>query len=168
VAEEPNAWKSSMEKTHSYHTEKEEFVDRTSGVHQSTEWIYIYPAWTRKWTCKCQITQYSYMRNIITHTLVRATAVSTSRRARMSWLLDVGLFMVVTSQNGKMRRNRSIKTTSVYEIIWHVKSYGMSITKTKNSSYVLWKFKPIIYEPIIRQMKIHIKNFKLDLACLPN
>jgi hypothetical protein len=72
-----------MEKTHSYHTGKEEFVDRTPQVHQSTERIYTYPILTRTQTCKCQITQYLYMPNIITHTLVRATVVDTSGRARM-------------------------------------------------------------------------------------
>jgi hypothetical protein len=39
-----NAWKSATEKTHSYHMGKEEFVDRTSRVYQSTERIYTYPA----------------------------------------------------------------------------------------------------------------------------
>jgi hypothetical protein len=121
-------------RTHSYHTGKEEFVDRTSQVHQFTEWIYTYPAWTRKETYKCQITQYLYMQNIITHTLIRATVVGTSGRAQMSWLLDVSLFTVLTSQNGKMRRNQSIETTSVrvviaiicyvvnnkFQILWHV------------------------------------------------
>jgi hypothetical protein len=42
-----------------------EFVDRTSRIHQSTERIHTYPAFVRKETCKCQITQYSYIRNII-------------------------------------------------------------------------------------------------------
>jgi hypothetical protein len=42
VAEEPNGCKSTMEKTHSYHTRKEEFMDRTSRVHQSTERMYTY------------------------------------------------------------------------------------------------------------------------------
>jgi hypothetical protein len=123
MAEEPNTWKSATEKTHSYHTGKEEFVDQKSWVHQSTERIYTRPTWTRKGTCKYQITQYSYMWNIITHTLVRATVVSTSDRARMSWLFNVSFFMVVTFLNGKMGRNRSIGTTSVHiliPIIWHV------------------------------------------------
>jgi hypothetical protein len=67
----------------------------------------------KKKTCKCQITQYSYVRNIITHTLVRTIVISTSDHARMSWLSDVNLFMVVTSWNKKIRRNRSIGTTSI-------------------------------------------------------
>jgi hypothetical protein len=136
VAEESNAWKSATEKTHSYHTKKEEFVDRMSQVHQFTERIYTYPAWTRKQTCKCQIPQYSYMQNIITHTLVRATVISMSGRAQMPWLFDMSLFMVVTSRNAKMKRNRSIWTTGVHvliPIIWHLnnkfQSYDMSITK---------------------------------------
>jgi hypothetical protein len=118
-----------MEKTHSYHTKKEEFVDQKSRVHQFIERIYTYPAWTRRQTCKFQITQCSYMWIIVTHTFVRATVVSMSGRARMSWLFDVSLFMMITSQNGKMRRNRSIGITSVHilvPIISHVnnKSYG--------------------------------------------
>jgi hypothetical protein len=98
-------------------------------LHLSTEKIYTYPAWTRKQTCKFQITQYSYMWIIVTHTFVRATIVSTSNHARISWLFDVTLFMMITSWNGKMRRNRSIRTTSVHvlvPIISHInnKSYG--------------------------------------------
>jgi hypothetical protein len=117
VAEEPNTWKKGTEKTHSYHTEIKGRLYRTLQVYQSAERIYTYPAWTRKETCKCQITQYSYMQNIITHTLVRATVVSTSGRARVSWLFDVSIFMVLTSQNQKMRRNWSIGTTSVHILI---------------------------------------------------
>jgi hypothetical protein len=64
--------------------EKKNFLDRTSRVHQSTEIIYTYPASVRKETCKCQITQYSYIQNIITHTLARATVVRTSDCAQMS------------------------------------------------------------------------------------
>jgi hypothetical protein len=63
------------------------------------------------------------MQNIITHTLVRATVVGTSGHAWMSCLLHVRLFMVLTSQNRKMRRNQSIGTTSVrvvIPIIWYV------------------------------------------------
>jgi hypothetical protein len=71
VVEEPTSWKSATEKAHSYHTRKEESMDQTSRVHPSIEKIYTYPAWTRKQTCKCQITQYSYMQNFITHTFVR-------------------------------------------------------------------------------------------------
>jgi hypothetical protein len=112
VAEEPNAWKSTMDKTHSYRRGKEEFVDQTPRVHRSTERICTYPAFVRVETCKCQIKQYSYMWTI-THTFVRATIVSMSGHAWMSWLFDVSLFIVVTSQNGKMRRNRSIEATSV-------------------------------------------------------
>jgi hypothetical protein len=37
-----------MEKTHSYHTRKEEFMDQTSRVHQSSERIYTYPAFVRR------------------------------------------------------------------------------------------------------------------------
>jgi hypothetical protein len=59
-------------------------MDPTSWVHQSTEKIYTYHAWTRKENGKCQIKQYSYMQSIITHTLVRAIVVSTSGHARMS------------------------------------------------------------------------------------
>jgi hypothetical protein len=117
VAEEPNAWKSVTEKTHSYHTGIKGCLYRTPLVHQSTERIYTYPAWTRKETFKCQITQYSYMQNIITHTLVRATVVSTSGHAQVSWLFDARLFIVLTSQNRKMRRNQSIGTTSVHVLI---------------------------------------------------
>jgi hypothetical protein len=73
-----------MEKTHSYHTKKEEFVNRMPQVHQSTERIYTYHARTRKQTCKYQIIQYSYMRNIITHALVRTTIVGIKDRAQMS------------------------------------------------------------------------------------
>jgi hypothetical protein len=133
VAEEPNARKTATEKTHSYHTGKEEFMDPMPRFHQSAERIYTYFAWTRKGTCKCQIKQYSYMQSIINHTLVRATIVSTSDCARMSWLLDVSLFMMVTSRNRKMRRNRGIGTTSVrilIPIIWHVK---------KNSNHIAYQ-----------------------------
>jgi hypothetical protein len=98
VAEEPNAWKSATEKTHSYHTGKEEFVNRTPRVHQSTKRIYTHLVWTRKKTYKCQITQYLYMWNIITYTLVRIIVVSTSDRAWMSWLFDMRLFMILTSR----------------------------------------------------------------------
>jgi hypothetical protein len=93
-----------------------------------------------KQTCKYQITQYSYMWNTITHTLVRVTVVSMSGHAWMSWLLDVSLFAVLTSQNGKMRRNRCIETTSVrvvipiiwyvnnkFKIIWHVNNTELRI-----------------------------------------
>jgi hypothetical protein len=93
-----------------------------------------------KQTCKCKITQYSYMWNIITHTLVRAIVVSTSGCAWMSWLLDVNPFMVLTSRNGKMKRNQSIGTTSVrvvipiiwyvnnkFQIIWHVNNTKLRI-----------------------------------------
>jgi hypothetical protein len=48
MAEEPNIWKTVTEKTHSYHTGKEEFIDRPTRVHQSTERIYNCPAPTRK------------------------------------------------------------------------------------------------------------------------
>jgi hypothetical protein len=48
MAEELNTWKIATEKTHSYHTGKEEFVDPPPRVYQSTERIYIYHAWTRK------------------------------------------------------------------------------------------------------------------------
>jgi hypothetical protein len=65
-------------------TGKEEFVDRSTRVHQSTERIYNYPTPTKKKTYKCQITQYSCMRNFITHTLVGVTVVSTSGRTWMS------------------------------------------------------------------------------------
>jgi hypothetical protein len=57
---------------------------RTPRVHQSTKRIYTYPTWIRKETCKCQITQYSYMQSIITHTLIRAIVVSMSGHARVS------------------------------------------------------------------------------------
>jgi hypothetical protein len=86
-------------------------------VHQFTERIYTYPTGIRKETCKCQITQYSYMQSIITHSLVRATVVSMSGHARVSSLFDVGLFTVLTSRDQKMRRNRSIRTTSVRALI---------------------------------------------------
>jgi hypothetical protein len=111
VVEEPTAWKIAMDKTHSFHMGKEEFLNQTPRVHRSTERICTYPAFVRVKTCKCQIKQYSYMRTI-THTFVRETIVSTSDRAWMSWLFDVGLFIVVIFQNGKMR-TRSIGTTSV-------------------------------------------------------
>jgi hypothetical protein len=165
VPEEPNAWKSATEKTHFYYTGKEEFMYQTSRVHQSTKRIYTYPTWTRKESCKCQITQYSYMQNIITHTLIRATVVSTCGRARMSWLLDMSLFTVLTSQNEKMRRNRSIRTTSVrvvIPIIWYV--VNNKELKTLHMSYE--NFITKIHKPIIRQMRIDINNCKLDLACL--
>jgi hypothetical protein len=149
VTGEPNTWKNAMEKTHSYHTGKEEFMDRMSRVHQSTERIYTDPAWTRKETCKCQITQYLYMWNIITHTLVRVVVVSMSDRAQMSWLLDVSFFMMVTSRNGKMRRNRSIGTINIHvliPIIWHVKNKFQIIWHVNNK------------ELFICHMKIHTKN----------
>jgi hypothetical protein len=53
-------------------------------VHQPTERIYTYPALIVKEACKCLINQYSYLQSIISHTLVRATVVSTSGRARVS------------------------------------------------------------------------------------
>jgi hypothetical protein len=109
VVEEPNAWKSTTEGTYSYHSGKEKFVDQMSRVHQSTERIYTYPAFVRKEICN--------MWNIITHTLVRVTVVSTSGHTRMSWLFDVRLFMVVSSQNGKMMRNQSIGTITIRVLI---------------------------------------------------
>jgi hypothetical protein len=133
VAEESNVWKTVTEKTNFYHTGKEEFVDRPTQIHQSTERIYNCTAPTRKKTCKYQITQYSYMRNFITHIFVGATVVSTSGRAWISWLLHVRFFMVPTSRNGKMRRNRCIRTTSVrivIPIVWH----------DNNISYGKWEF----------------------------
>jgi hypothetical protein len=48
MAEEPNVWKTVTEKTHSYHTGKDEFVDRPTRVHQSIERIYNCPAPIRK------------------------------------------------------------------------------------------------------------------------
>jgi hypothetical protein len=62
-------------------------------------------------------------------TLLLGQVVSTSGHASMSWLFDVSFYMMITSQNEKMRRNRSISTTSVHvliPIISHVnnKSYG--------------------------------------------
>jgi hypothetical protein len=83
VAEEPNAWKSAIDKTHSYHMGKEEFVEQTPRVHRSIERICTYSAFVREETCNCQIEQHSYMQNI-THTLVMATLVSTSSHAWMS------------------------------------------------------------------------------------
>jgi hypothetical protein len=133
--EEPNAWKSAIEKTHSNHMGKKEFVDRMSRVHQSTERIYTYQAWTRKETCKCQITQYSYVRNIITDTLVRATVVSMRGHAQMSWLFDMSIFLVLTSQNGKMGRNWSIGITNVRILIptiWYVNSKFQIICHVNN------------------------------------
>jgi hypothetical protein len=56
VVEEPNAWKSEIEKTHSYHTGIKWCLYQTPRVHQSTERIYTYPALTKKENCKCQIT----------------------------------------------------------------------------------------------------------------
>jgi hypothetical protein len=84
VVEEPNTLKSGVEKTHSYHTGIKGCFYQTPRVNQSTEKIYTYSSWTRKETCKCQIIQYSYMQNIITQTLIRATVVSTSDRAWVS------------------------------------------------------------------------------------
>jgi hypothetical protein len=127
VVEEPNAWKSVTDKTHSYHTGKEELMDQTPQVHRSTQRICNYLAFLREEPCMCQIKQHSYMWNI-THTLVRATVVSTSGRAWMYWLFDVSLFMVVTFRNGKMRRNRSIGTTSVrvfFPLPSHIKVFHM-------------------------------------------
>jgi hypothetical protein len=112
VGEEPNVWKSATDKTHFYHTGKEEFMDQTSRVHWSTKRICTYPAFVRVETCKCQIEQYSYMQTI-TYTFVGATIVSMSGCASMSWLLDVSLFIMVTYRNGKMRRKQSTGTTSV-------------------------------------------------------
>jgi hypothetical protein len=114
------------------------------------------------------------MWNIIIHTFVRATVVSTSGHARMFWLFDVSLFTVLTSRNEKMRRNRSIGTISVlvvipiiwyvnnkFQILWHVNK------RTKNSSYIIYEnFITKIHKSIIRQMIIDINNCKLDLACL--
>jgi hypothetical protein len=57
---------------------------RTSRVHQFTERIYYYSAWIIKETCKCQITRYSYMQSIITHTIVRTTVVSMNGHALVS------------------------------------------------------------------------------------
>jgi hypothetical protein len=48
VVEEPNVSETVTEKTHSYHTGKEEFVDRPTRIHQSTERIYNCTAPTRK------------------------------------------------------------------------------------------------------------------------
>jgi hypothetical protein len=140
-------------------------MDWTPRIYQSTERTYTYLAWTRKETCKCQTTQYSYMQNIITNTLVRATVVSMSDRARMPWLLDVSLFTMLTSRNGKMRRNQSIGTTSVrviIPIIWYV--VNNEELKTLHMSYE--NFITKIHKPLIRQMRIDINICKLDLACL--
>jgi hypothetical protein len=48
VAEEPNAWKCGTEKTHSCHTGIKWCLYRMPRVHQSTERIYAYPAWTKR------------------------------------------------------------------------------------------------------------------------
>jgi hypothetical protein len=117
------------------------------------------------------------MQNIITHTLVRTTVVGMSGRARMSWFLDVSLFMVLTSQNGKMRRSQSIGITSVrvvIPIIWHIVNNKFQIQwhinnkelRTLHTSYENFITKS--HKPIIRQMRIDINNCKLDLACLTN
>jgi hypothetical protein len=50
VGEEPNAWKSAIDKTHYYHMGKEEFVDQMPQVHWSTERICTYVTETpQKW-----------------------------------------------------------------------------------------------------------------------